>query len=116
MSNIRRFVTRRRLLGVATISALLFGLAMLHPYPRQSLFGPTIEGTPWWVWENHARRRADSESRPGWIARVLKGCGIRLDEDAGVDLDSRAALPVWIHLAEDADVRVRQQSLLAITR
>lgn len=114
MSKVRRFLSRRSLLGFVGIAALLLGLAMLHPYPRQSLFGPTIEEVPWCVWENHARRRADSESRPGLIARILEGCGIHLDEDAGLDLESRAALPIWIHLAEDANVRVRQRSLLAI--
>ena len=38
----RRFPLRRSLLA-----ALVFGLLMLHPYPRQSLFGPTIRGKPW---------------------------------------------------------------------
>ena len=34
-----RFLSRRWLLAFLGIAALLFGLAMLHPYPRQSLFG-----------------------------------------------------------------------------
>ena len=58
MSMFRRFLSRRWLLAVLGAAALLFGLAMLHPYPRQSLFGPTIRGKPWCVWE--AAMRCDA--------------------------------------------------------
>ncbi|MBI2807582.1 MAG: hypothetical protein HYX68_21585 [Planctomycetes bacterium] len=51
MSNPLRFLSRRRLLAFFGVALLLFGLAMLHPYPRQSLFGPTIDGIPWCMWE-----------------------------------------------------------------
>jgi hypothetical protein len=47
MPNFRRFVSRRWLLAFVGAAALVFGLLMLHPYPRQSLFGPTIRGKPW---------------------------------------------------------------------
>ena len=43
MMTARRF-RRRCLVGRLNVAALLFGLAMLHPHPRQSLFGPTIRG------------------------------------------------------------------------
>jgi len=51
MGTFRRFLSRRRVLALFGVLAFLFGLAMLHPYPRQSLFGPTIRGKPWCVWE-----------------------------------------------------------------
>jgi hypothetical protein len=55
MSFFPRFLSRRWLLAFLGIAALLFGLAMLHPYSRQSLFGPTIRGKPWCVWEAEVR-------------------------------------------------------------
>ena len=58
MPNFRRFLNRRRLLGFFAAAALLFGLVMLHPYPRQSLFGPTIRGEPWCYWEDEVRWHA----------------------------------------------------------
>ena len=56
MPNLHRFLSRRRLLGFLAGLALIFGLLMLHPYPRQSLFGPTIRGKPWCEWEWEFRR------------------------------------------------------------
>lgn len=56
MPDFRRHLTRRRLLGFLAPAAVLFGLLMLHPYPRQSLFGPKIRGEPWCVWEAEVRR------------------------------------------------------------
>ncbi len=47
MPNLRQFLTYRVLISL-TIAALLFGEVMLHPYPRQSLFGPRFHGKPWW--------------------------------------------------------------------
>ena len=55
MPNFRRFLIRRWLLGLLGAAALLFGVLMLHPYPRQSLFGPTIRGKPWCEWEDTVR-------------------------------------------------------------
>jgi hypothetical protein len=47
MPDTRRFLSRRWLTGCFGAAAVLFGLVMLHPYPRQSLFGPMIRGKPW---------------------------------------------------------------------
>ena len=76
--------SRRRLLTFAGILALLFGLAMLHPYPRQSLFGPKIDGVPWCIWENKIRHAAT----PFWE----KSMWIRTLEKAGM-LDVRRDIP-----------------------
>src|SRR5688572_30006866 len=50
-----RFLTRDCLLALAGIFALLTACFLLPPYPRQSLFGPTIDGVPWCVCEQEAR-------------------------------------------------------------
>ena len=46
MSLLRRFPSRRWLLAFAAV-LVIAGVPMLHPYPRQSLFGPTIRGAAW---------------------------------------------------------------------
>src|SRR5437764_15165053 len=78
MHSLRRFLTRRWLLGFLAAAVLLFGLAMLHPYPRQSLFGPKIDGVPWYVWENEIRRAAPSVSgvRTPWYLDTLENVGL----------------------------------------
>jgi len=71
MPNLRRYLSRRSLLGFLAAAALLFGLAMLHPYPRQSLFGPTIRGKPRCVWEDSLRRQVDREDDRWPLARKI---------------------------------------------
>ena len=56
MAALGKLLSRRRLLACVGVLALLFGLALLHPYPRQALFGPTIRGKPRCVWEAEIRR------------------------------------------------------------
>ncbi len=109
MLTFRRFLYRRWLLGVVVAAALLFGLAMLHPYPRQSLFGPTIRGEPWCVWETASRNRAREhepdrslfEKAQGWLSMHLNP--VELEEV----LDDQDFLPLVVHLADDPDETVR---------
>ncbi len=75
MPNLRHVLSRRLLIGIA-ISALLFSLTMLHPYPRQSLFGPTIRGKPWCVWEAEVRTFANWEDHGNKLSvRVMAWLG-----------------------------------------
>ena len=46
MALVRKLLSRRWLLGFVGALALLFGVAMLHPYPRQSLIARTVVGDP----------------------------------------------------------------------
>ena len=48
-------------------AAIAFGLACLHPFVRQSIFGPTIEGIPWCVWESRVRERANIDQPKSWL-------------------------------------------------
>lgn len=70
MSQSRLLLRRRGLLCVG-ILAMLFAFAMLHPYSRQSLFGPKIHGEPWCVWEEEFRRERNRELWPD-IRRALE--------------------------------------------
>lgn len=119
MPNFRRFLSRRWLFALIGVAALLFGLAMLHPYPRQSLFGPTIRGKPWCYWEYeircyvhhtlHAksndvfekiRRWFGSRDGPKWRDREL--------------FAHEEMLPLLLELAKDDDKDVRRASEWAI--
>src|SRR5436190_484371 len=72
MHNFRGFMTRRRLLASLGVAALVFGVAMLFPYPRQFLFGPRVRGEPWCVWENEVRRKY-AEPGDGFFADLQMG-------------------------------------------
>jgi len=71
MPNFRRFLSRRWLFGFAGLTALLFGLAMLHPYPRQSLFGPKLGGVPMCVWEDRVAQSAHNKKTDDEISTKL---------------------------------------------
>jgi|ERR1051325_4391901 HEAT repeat protein len=115
MPNFRRFLSHRSLAFVGG-AALLFGLAMLHPYPRQSLFGPQIEGIPWCVWEEEIRVHAHPRDERGWWFRLREKLGLQPGRAAGPDVNARVALPVYLHLADDSDVEVRRFALEQLGR
>src|ERR1051326_5009639 len=107
MPNFRRFLSRRWLafLGGA---ALLFGLAMLHPYPRQSLFGPKIRGQPWCVWERQVRGFVDAQD--SFSDKALRWLGVERQQLAGNEIfDDAEMLPLVLELLDDPDSRVRMQ-------
>ena len=90
--------------------ALIFGLACLHPFVRQSIFGPKIDGIPWCVWENQVRSSRDGQKK-GWVYELLEKIGLIRRESGGVDLSREAAMPLFLQLADDRDVRVSQFAL-----
>jgi hypothetical protein len=101
---------RRLLLIYAAGPAFLFALAMLHPYPRQNLFGPKIDGVPWCVWESSIRRSVHHQEfeRP-LSEKLLLWVGIEpLPMDVNTDtLDDERFLPLLVQLANDRDPAVR---------
>jgi HEAT repeat protein len=110
MPTTRRFLSRRWLHGFLGVLALLFGLAMLHPYPRQSLFGPTIRGEPWCVWEMAVRRHLNrAEYEKTLWAKSMRWAGIKnLEMDVIELLDHEEMVPLLLQLTEDPDPVIRQ--------
>ena len=120
MPDFRRFLSRRWLLAILAVSALLFSLAMLHPYPRQSLFGPTIRGKPWCVWEDAVRHYAHREEYEKTMAAKMMRW-LRVNQEDLDDheifkqsLNHAEMLPLFLALAEDRDRKVRQCVLFAL--
>jgi hypothetical protein len=113
MPALHRFLTRRWLLALFGIAAVLFGVAMLHPYPRQSLFGPKIDGVPWCVWESEIRRAATPGRSHPWLLRLVEKMGLLKRPNVR---DNRTLLPVYLHLANDDDIDVRRFSLWSLNR
>src|SRR5262249_55840559 len=111
-----KLVSRRRVLAVFSLVALLFGLAMLHPYPRQSLLGPKIRGEPWCVWEDRVRRYVYHEDYQASVtARLKRWLGVEHDN---IDRDNLfnhvEMLPLLLEMAEDQDHKIRYCALTSI--
>lgn len=81
MPILRRLLSRRFLLADLGVAVIIFASSMLHPYPRQSLFGPTIRGKPRYFWEGQIRRIVQPESN---LDKALAWLGI---EEHGMPLD-----------------------------
>jgi HEAT repeats/HEAT repeat len=118
--DLRRFLTRRWLLAYLGGAALIFGLSMLHPYPRQSLFGPTIRGKPWCYWENEIRfqatcHRLPAKKRGAWGEKIRDWLGFR-EDPGGLDkwVEHPEMLPLLLKLATDDDEDVRAVAISAI--
>jgi HEAT repeat protein len=115
MPNFRRFLSRRWLLAFVSACALVFGLLMLHPYPRQSLFGPTIRGKPWCVWEAEVRRFVHKEEyEKSLSARLIRWMGGKGEALSHKELfDDMEMIPVALHFLDDSDARIRTEALRA---
>jgi HEAT repeat protein len=90
--------------------AFAASLAMLHPYPRQSLFGPTIRGKPWCVWEGQVRWNLDWEQheRTRW-AKTMRWFGVApVTMDDAELFDHPDMAPLLLHMTRDADPAVRR--------
>jgi HEAT repeat protein len=113
MPNIRRFLTRRLLLSVA---ALLFGLAMLHPYSRQSLFGPTIRGKPWCVWEAQIRWQRGELNEESFSGKLRRWLNSERPQPMSEDelFDHPEMVPLVVAMLDDPDPGVRSACMVAI--
>jgi hypothetical protein len=91
--------------------ALVFALACLHPFVRQSIFGPKIDGIPWCTWESRVRAGAHRGEPNPWLIQFLAKVGLLQGDGDGVFLGSDAALPLYVQLVEDNDASVRHFAL-----
>ena len=97
--------------------AILCALPLLHPFARQTIFGPTIDGLPWCVWEDEVRFFANGgPDERSWLQKALEKIGLSKPPRLFLNLESRQALPLYLHLAEDGNVKVRQSSLGHLSR
>jgi HEAT repeat protein len=97
---------------------ILFGVMMLFPYPRQSLFGPTIRGKPWCEWED-AIRSNHAERGDGPLADVMmflrRFVFPEPEQMADAELfDHPEMLPLVIALLDDPSPSVRGACIFAI--
>src|SRR5271165_890079 len=112
MPNFFRFPPRRRLLLVAGVPTLLFGVLMLLPYPRQFLFGPTIRGKPWCVWEDILRHHVHRNEYEGTsFAKAVRWLGFKEEELNSKDFDHPEMLPLFTQLLDDRDPKVSRLAL-----
>lgn len=116
MKALLSYVWQRRWCRSLLWVALVFGLACLHPFVRQSIFGPKIDDMPWCVWEGRVRAQAQRGDPKPWFYQMLEKIGLLGADDWGISLESQAALPVYVHLADDNDPRVRRLALQMLGR
>ena len=114
MSLARRLHSRRWLLVPLGIGVLLVALAMLHPYPRQLLFGPKIHGVPWCVWESQIRRAAAPAGSSYRFLGALEDIGLL--QRTRLNSISPELLPIFLHLASDDNLHVRRFCLESLER
>jgi HEAT repeats len=113
MISLRRCLSRRSMLAFLVALTLLFGLTMLHPFPRQSLFGPTIRGEPWCVWEDAVRRDLIWEKYQNTLsAKIMRWMGIAHEPMEINELYNHAEMiPLLLHLTEDPDPDIRRRAV-----
>ena len=102
----------RRLLTLFVLGAVAVGLLFAHPYLRQALFGPQLQGQPLCVWQQRYRRVAlGPEANPGLRGRLLHHLGLAgaNAEETAPWVKDPALLPLLLSLKDDPVPDVRRQ-------
>jgi HEAT repeat protein len=113
MPSVRCFLSRRWLLAYLGVAVLIFGVAMLDTYARQSLFGPKIRGKPWCYWKCEIRWAAthqrEDAKRSKWGKKIRAWLEPRHEGwmNPRWNLDDEEMLPLLLELANDGDEDVR---------
>jgi hypothetical protein len=108
-------MTRMRLFRILFYGGA--GLVLLHPYTRQSLFGPGINGVPFWSWQQRYREAADpSEYDDSVLTKAARLVGIKAQEREYDWPEPAEMLPVVLSLLADPDAGVRGLSANALSR
>jgi HEAT repeat protein len=114
----RRFLSRHWQLAILAVAALIVGATMLHPYPRQSLFGPTIRGEPWCYWEDEIRwdatRDRDEAKRSDLGRKIRTWLGFKREIKRPGFFNDEKLLPVFLKLTDDSDMDVRWYAVSSI--
>ena len=101
-------MTRKRMLRVGLYGS--FGLAVmfvfLHPFLRQSLFGPTIRDLPLCYWQENFRRAARDDQGPvSLTTKVVRWLGFDKREQFVALPDGADGLRVLLTLVHDPQPR-----------
>jgi hypothetical protein len=82
MKSLLAFLWKRHWCRFVGAGLILCALPLLHPFIRQSIFGPTIQGIPWCVWEDEVRMAVDPDRKESWFQKKLQEIGVLQPRDA----------------------------------
>ena len=100
--------SKRRLLILADL-LLIVGLVVFgNPYPRQLLFGPTIQGVPLCAWQEDLRRQYAPSVTDRYWSRVIKWFGVKTAPIDWQNVSNSERVTIAISLADDPSPKVRQ--------
>jgi HEAT repeat protein len=103
-------MTRKRKLRIAVygLLAAVVSLYLLHPFTRQTIFGPRIRGQPLWYWQNRYRESATSgNDNNSLTGKALALIGIHVRHSRPMAPHGDDMCPVLLSLVDDPDVDIR---------
>jgi HEAT repeat protein len=108
---------KRLLLSLAALALIVSGALMLHPYPRQMVFGPKYNGVPLWVWQEDYRGHTlellgRDQKTDSLIAKILDWINHgRKSRDWAV-LSSEEIEIIYLTLVDDPEPGIRRYLVL----
>jgi hypothetical protein len=108
MKTLLAYIWNRRWCRLLLAGTVLCGLPLLHPFVRQSLIGPTINGIRWCVWESEVRIAADPQRQENLFYKAMKKLGLVNERHVGLPPRTAESLPLYLQLAKDRDAGVRR--------
>jgi hypothetical protein len=104
-------VTRKRVIRISVYGSLAFVILFIlaHPYSRQALIGPKVDGLPLRLWQDNFRSHARGHQQPTVAMQLLGWFGIHPGAGmSGLPGGNGSMLIVMRSLIDDPDPRVRR--------
>ena len=107
---------RRKLLrrGLAFLAVALVTGALVIPYYRQLLFGPTYQGVPLCAWQDRIRRQTLGQDDGNWLAKMKKWVQPKNDPSSKVTLTRSDQIAIWTTLLDDPVPAMRVRAIQAL--
>src|SRR5262245_52301914 len=78
------------------VAVAVVGAALVIPYYRQLLFGPTYQGVPLCVWQDQIRRQTLGEKDREWLVKIRKWFQPKDESLSAVELNREDRIAIWL--------------------
>lgn len=101
-----------RVLGFLVFVAV--AAALVNPYSRQWLFGPTHQGVPLCAWQDQIRRQTLGEDENRWLTKLRKWLEPKEAGALAEKLTREDRIAIWLSLLDDPAPALRARSIQAL--
>src|SRR5262245_1263395 len=99
---------------LAFLVAVAVAAALVNPYSRQLIFGPTYQGVPLCAWQDQIRRQTLGEDEHRWLTKLRKWLEPKADGSVAEKLTREDRIAIWLSLLDDPAPAMRARAVQAL--